>query len=132
MVEEQQFYQHFNIQPIMLVDCSYYNEFNYGIFYGDDVCEHAEQQTEDYSCEKCDKTKNKEEWYPPITDDVLLRLLLMCPQLQLDATKIQLMSNNELKSSIMKHIIEHIDENNELFNVCTIILNVHKADMLAW
>lgn len=74
--KEIEFYCKFAICPLgILTDCQYDNEFRLSICYGDDVCEHTE---EEYNCKECEKTKQEKPYYPPITDFVIINFLLIC------------------------------------------------------
>jgi len=74
--DEVNFYCHFDVAPLgMLSDCQYHNEFHLGVSYGDDVCEHTDDE---YDCKQCLKNEEKYLYYPPITDDLLVNFLLIC------------------------------------------------------
>lgn len=74
---EEDFYCYFNISPICLLsDCQFHNEFKHRISFGEDVCEHVDDNG--YNCENCSKSEEKYLYYPPITDDLLINFLLLC------------------------------------------------------
>jgi hypothetical protein len=111
--KEQDFYKYFGIKPLCLLsDCQYFNESHYGISYGDDVCETAEIISNDnisypftdFNCEKdCKKVIAKTPYYPPITDDVIVNLLLVCGTIDLDLTSYR---NKEHKEKILDYVTE--------------------------
>ena len=78
--KEIQFYKQFEVKPITNISkCSFKNLSIIGEEIGDDVCERAEQDpTNTYGCDGCPKNKTDIEWYPPIHDNVLISILLIC------------------------------------------------------
>ena len=76
--KEIQFYKHFKIKPIVMIsDCSFHNLSKFDIEIGSDVCEYVEEESSK-GCKDCEKSKENIEWYPPITDQILLQLILIC------------------------------------------------------
>ena len=80
--KEVQFYKQFEVKPITNISkCSFRNLYLIGEEIGEDVCDRAEQDPENRyggGCHGCEKNKADMEWYPPITDDVLISILLVC------------------------------------------------------
>ena len=78
--KEIQFYKKFEVKPITNISkCSFRNLYLIGEELGEDVCERAEQDpTNTYGCDNCPKEVADVEWYPPIHDDVLISILLIC------------------------------------------------------
>lgn len=70
---EQEFFEAFGIEPTMLCNCSYKNLQEYRYEYGDDVCEHIDDF--EFSCKDCEKSKKSIPYYPPITSDIVLKLI---------------------------------------------------------
>ena len=75
--KEVEFYCYFDISPIcMLSNCQYYNEFEHDVCYGDDICEYMDEA--DHDCIVCEKREETKLYYPPITDDLIINLILLC------------------------------------------------------
>ena len=70
---EQEFFEAFGIEPTMLCNCSYKNLQEYRYEYGDDVCEHIDDF--EFSCKDCEKSKKSIPYYPPITPEIVLKLI---------------------------------------------------------
>src|SRR5574344_736895 len=73
MTMEQEFFEAFGIEPTMLCNCSYKNLQEYRYEYGDDVCEHIDDF--EFSCKDCEKSKKSIPYYPPITPEIVLKLI---------------------------------------------------------
>lgn len=113
-MELESFYKHYLIEPmLMLSECQYDNEMNVGVSYGDDVCEHLE---DDYSCEECSKSRKTKEYYPSISDYVLLSMLLIVNRaghLAYDNSSIE---TEEKREEFIKNLIAISDEDEEVYN----------------
>lgn len=73
--KEQEFYAFFDVAPLgILSDCGFDNLHRLHIEEGYDVCEHM---YDGIKCENCEYSKQKYPWYPPITDDLIINLLLL-------------------------------------------------------
>ena len=100
--KEIEFYSYFDISPIgILSNCQYDNEFRLGLEYGEDVCEHVDEDPDSYSCNTCIKHKQDTLYYPPITDDLIINLLLLCGTENLNVERY---STKQDKYSILEYI----------------------------
>ena len=108
------FYCYFTIASLgILTGCMYDNELKHGIQFGDDVCEYTECEMpwnpKNDSCEGCPKLKEETLYYPPITDNILLNLILICG---LDGLDLPLYYSEEHKDKILNWaILKSKDEN---------------------
>ena len=130
---EKQFYKYFNVAPVMLSNCTYHNEFTYGIEYGEDVCEFVDEDPETNHCKTCKKAEQLQEYYPSITEDVLLRFVLIC-SLDIDWTgkSVAKASIYDIKEKILNSIMYQVNKDSLVGITITQILNAHKAEMLRW
>lgn len=77
------FYCYFNVSPIaLLADCSFTNLANVGLEDGYDTCWYEDGI--EGGCPKCKYNEPKYLWYPPITDRMIINLLLMTGTNDLD------------------------------------------------
>lgn len=123
MVIEEKLYKYFKVPPFKLSTCQYYNEYNFGIYSGDDVCEHTD--TETFKCEDCEKSKLTDTWYPEITDDIIARLLWLVP-IQGEMP----IPWEDLKEKVINNVIENCPK--DKYNIIQEILNAHKVEMSRW
>lgn len=71
-----EFYTYFDISPIaLLADCSFSNLANLGLEDGYDICFYEDGI--EGGCPKCEYNKPKHLWYPPITDQIIINMLLI-------------------------------------------------------
>src|SRR5574344_321338 len=104
MTMEQEFFEAFGIEPTMLCNCSYKNLQEYRYEYGDDVCEHIDDF--EFSCKDCEKSKKSIPYYPPITSDIVLKLINIILKARGEFriigsfSKIEVLMNNVLKACI--------------------------------
>ena len=70
----REFFETFDIKPIMLCNCEFKNLYDYHLEYGQDVCIHMD---EDNPCESCELAKQDYPLYPEINSKKLLELLCM-------------------------------------------------------
>lgn len=123
MISELDFYAFYNISPIgLLSDCQYDNELRLGIEYGDDVCEYIQDETS--HCKECEKQKQKIPYYPPITDDVIINILLICGTRGLD---ISTYWNKEHKLKILE-FARNKSKASRLYRRIRDILIIHMQD----
>lgn len=100
--KEIEFYCYFDISPIcMLAACQYYNEYEHGICYGEDVCEYAEVEDTIDNCSGCHKAVETKMYYPPITDDLIINFLLLVGVENLD---LGTYSTQEDKYKILEYV----------------------------
>ena len=101
--KEQEFYAYFDISPIgVLSDCGFENLQRLGIEEGYDVCEHMYEK--DFNCKQCKDSEQKYPWYPPITDDLIINLLLLCGTENLD---LDCYSCEEDKYKILEYVKQY-------------------------
>jgi len=98
---DQDFYTHFNISPLgLLSDCGFENLGRLGIEEGYDICIHMEE--ENFDCKKCKNSEQKYPWYPPITDQVVINLLIFAGT---SASELPIYSGrDEDKNIIFEHV----------------------------
>ena len=73
---DREFYEYFEVGPIgMLSACGFDNLARFGIEEGFDVCEHVEE--EEFKCKDCKNAEQKYPYYCPITNDLIIKLLLL-------------------------------------------------------
>jgi len=80
-MKTEDFWSYFDIAPLcLLAECMYHNECKHGISWGDECCDFldADPLEEASSCDTCEKSEEKYLYYPSITDEVLLNLILIC------------------------------------------------------
>jgi len=99
--KEIEFYCYFDIAPLgLLSDCQYDNEFRLGVCEGQDVCDYLEEM-EGNPCHKCKKSKQEKLYYPPITDSVIINLLLL---VGVDNLNLDCYSTQEDKYKILDYV----------------------------
>lgn len=75
---EIDFYRYFDINPVgKLSNCQYDNELRLGVEFGDDLCSNLKDEDQKNACNNCPKHEQIELYYPPITDDVIINLILL-------------------------------------------------------
>ena len=80
-MKTEDFWSYFDIAPLcLLAECMYHNECKHGVSWGDECCDFldADPLEEASSCDTCEKSEEKYLYYPSITDEVLLNLILIC------------------------------------------------------
>ena len=132
MSKSEDFYKFFKIEPKKVIDCQYYNEFQHGISFGNDVCEHVDNP--DMKCEDCEVMQGQTDWYAEITDDVVARLLWTCPVSHGRSFE-QHNSFEELKEEVLDHVINYF-KNDKMVTPKYVyvqeILRAHMRDMTRW
>ena len=118
---DKDFYKFFNIEAAnVLSDCSYFNLYDIGCEYGDDVCEHMD---DDVTCKECPKSEKRYEHYPPITDDIIVNLILICG---LPVPPLSCYYNTlRDKQIILDFVKNKVQKCPDLFNRIQILLQAH-------
>lgn len=118
---DKDFYKFFNIEAAnVLSDCSYFNLYDIGYEYGDDVCEHMD---DDITCKECPKSEKRYEHYPPITDDIIVNLILICG---LPVPPLSCYYNTlRDKQIILDFVKNKVQKCPDLFNRIQILLQAH-------
>ena len=127
MVREE-VYKYFEVEPLKLSGCQYYNEYHNGIYYGDDVCEYTEK--ENYRCEDCSKSALTEEWYPEITMDILVYMLWICPVSHSQSFEVP--QYGELADAIFEHVKRYLTKDCPKFYKIQKLLKEHIIEMAKW
>lgn len=132
MVNEEEFYKYFCIGPILLSKCQYYNQFHLGIVSGDDVCEHVDEDQHD--CKDCSKSRLVETWYPEITDDVIARLLWICPVTH-NMSFENIDNWEKFKNDVFEYVKKYFEDDDYVtpkFTYIQEILKAHMQEMSTW
>lgn len=121
--EDIKFYCYFDMCPLeLLSNCQFDNEFRLGIEYGEDVCEFINEEQTESTCKDCPKLKQKTPWYPPITDQIIVNLILITGITKSD---LPLYYNNEHKLQVFRHSIEQANNNESIRNEIRKLLQGH-------
>lgn len=121
------FYIHFSIAPIgRLSNCEYDNMFRLGVSYGEDICDYIDEDPEINHCKTCEKAKQETLYYPPITDFILVNLLILAgtkpSELPIycgrdedksrifEHVKVKCWSDNTLRDKVRDLLIGHLQE----------------------
>ena len=115
-----QFYKQYGVKPrLLLSDCSFDNLVRTGFEVGSDYCLHVDE--ENFNCETCELHEQKHEYYPPITDALLLQMILVCGTKDLNCP---IQYGDEMKEAILKHV-ETLCDKLEVKNIITKLLKAH-------
>lgn len=127
MCINENIYKFFNVEPLKLSNCQYYNEFNKGIYYGEDVCEYTE---ENHKCEDCSKSELTEEWHPEITMDIYAYMLWLCPVSHSQSFEIP--AYTDLPTEIFNHVTKYLDKDCPKYYKIQKLLKEHIIEMAKW
>lgn len=134
MVTEQQFYEFFKIEPLYISNCQYYNEFNYGLDIGEDVCDYILEEDPQMVCEECEKVTNRRKWYPAITWDVLAMILWICPVTHNQSFNIDI-TDTDFIDKVLQHIINYFKDDKFVtpkYKLIQTLLKAHLQEMSRW
>lgn len=124
-MNDEQFYRYFEIDPVcVLSECSYENLSRTGIEYGTDVCDYVDQ--ENFKCKDCSLSTPTIDWWPEITSEVYLRLVLAIWTKDLE--KYYLDYYTDVHLQIKKHAIKMAESNDLIKLKIQQILTVHCSE----
>lgn len=120
-ITEQNFYEYFEIPYLfLLTDCQFFNEKSFNVAQGEDICENTEK--ENFSCKSCKKSNPKYPYYPPITNELLINILLSIDTQSLNVDKYV---NEQDKQKLLTSIVEKSEIGSINFNKIRKLLSTY-------